>query len=298
MAFNLGNSIVGSLKQAAKTQLVSAAQQKLSAYQSANQFTGDNLNAGNFIKSTLAKAASSYLDKMTSPKGFNSAARSQNLKNQQRLDPIAVTAAFKSSREEGDWRVKLSIPDQISAFSDSALLQPLAKTNGFTFPYTPTIVLGHSANYNSLAPVQSNFPFQIYENSQTDDIVITGEFTVQTVEEGKYWLGAIHYLRSVTKMFYGNGDNLGNPPPVVRLNGYGDFVFKDVPVVITNFTVDLQSDVDYVQIPVSGSDGAWVPTQSQVSVTCRPAYSRNTVAQFDLKTFVSGGYLLGDKGFM
>ena len=32
----------------------------------------------------------------------------------------------------------------------------------------------------------------------------------------------------------------------VKLNGYGDYVFNNVPVVITTFTVDMPSEVDYI----------------------------------------------------
>jgi hypothetical protein len=38
----------------------------------------------------------------------------------------------------------------------------------------------------------------------------------------------------------------GNPPPVVFLNGYGSYVFKNVPVVITTFQTSLSKDCDYI----------------------------------------------------
>ena len=97
----------------------------------------------------------------------------------------------------------------------------------------------------------------------------------------------LHYLRSITKMFYGAGSNTGSPPPVVKLNGYGDYVFKDVPVIVTNFTIDMPTDVDYLAVDLDfGFNGgntintitsntdrarvAYVPVESQVTVTLQP----------------------------
>jgi hypothetical protein len=105
-------------------------------------------------------------------------------------------------------------------------------------------------------------------------------------------------------MSYGQSPGLGSPPPVIKLNGYGDFVFPNVPVVIRNFTVDLPADVDYIKTQIDGEvsvsrgttslDGfsiGWAPVQSQVSVTVVPVYSRAKVSQFNLNTFINGGYL-------
>ena len=108
-------------------------------------------------------------------------------------------------------------------------------------------------------------------------------------------------------MAYGQSTEAGAPPPLVKLNGYGDFVFPDVPVVVKNFTVDMPADVDYVKTQITGEitpdttipelkgKVGWAPTQSQVSVTVSPTYSRAKVSQFNLQTFVQGGYL-GSKG--
>ena len=61
-----------------------------------------------------------------------------------------------------------------------------------------------------------------------------------------YWLAAVHCLRSATKMFTGEGDLQGNPPPIFKLNGYGDYVFKNIPVVIESFSINLPADTNYI----------------------------------------------------
>ena len=229
----------------------------------------------------------------------------------------SATASFKKAVEQ-DWRVKLSIPT-IEPFSSAELLNPLKVTNGLVFPYTPTIIVAHSANYNTMAPTHTNYPYFAYQNSQVDQLVITGDFFCQNGTEASYWVGALHYLRSMTKMFYGGDDKtIGAPPPVVKLNGYGDYIFNNVPVIITQFTVDLPQDVDYIatgkpdsvaDIPPShpqSKQGAidqrdgpigWAPSQSLLTVTVQPIYSSSEGEKSSLNTYVNGGYV-GDGGFI
>ena len=52
-------------------------------------------------------------------------------------------------------------------------------------------------------------------------------------------------------MFFGSGNNAGNPPPVVFLDGYGSHYFPHVPCVVSNFTHQLAENVDYIPIPVT-----------------------------------------------
>ena len=211
----------------------------------------------------------------------------------------AVAAKVKGA--DNDWRVRLSIP---STMDKTEILKPLDETNGLVFPYTPTILIQHSANYDAMQPTHSNYPFPAYQNSQIDDIVITGDFFCENAVDAQYWVATLHYLRSVTKMAYGQSTNAGSPPPLVFLNGYGDFVFPNVPVIIKTFSVDLPSDVDYIKTQAEGEvtkiDGGtsvdgfyegWAPVQSQVMVTVQPVYSRARTSQFSLDKFVNGDYL-------
>jgi hypothetical protein len=91
-------------------------------------------------------------------------------------------------------------------------------------------------------------------------------------------------------MAYGQTSNSGSPPPVVRLNGYGDFVFKNVPVVVNSFAVELGQDIDYIKCDI-GEGASWVPTRSNIQVTVAPIYSRRAVESFSLDRFVNGGYI-------
>ncbi len=286
---------------------------------------GQGTNSGNipsFISSAIEKGKDIAQDVFSGAgdlaDNFVSGMRGKNLPKG--LDEKTVpggTATWGYGDIEGkDWRVSLSLPGNVT-FENSKLLNPLTHTGmRMVFPYTPTIILSHTANYNQIQPIHNNYPFYAYNNSSVDQMTITGEFFVQTSAEGTYWVSMLHYLRSVTKMFYGEGEFQGAPPPVVKLNGYGDYVFKNVPVVVTMFTLDMPTEIDYIAVDLSdmgalatASQGAtdtanikgtvaYVPVQSQVTVTVQPIYSRTDVQGFSLTDFVNGEYVTQEKGFI
>lgn len=165
---------------------------------------------------------------------------------------MAAVSLFSSDNNSDDWRVRLSLPSW-PAFTSSPALAPLKAAGGLVFPYTPTINIESSAKYTPVSPIHSNYAFQTYENSKPGAITITAPFFVEDASQALYWIAAVHYLRSVSKMFTGRDFIAGNPPPLVLLNGYGNYVFKNVPVVITKFTVSLKNDTDYIATGVEGS---------------------------------------------
>lgn len=198
---------------------------------------------------------------------------------------------------ENDWRVRLSVPSTIQG---SAALEPLSRTNNhMIFPFTPTVIISQRANYSDISPTHSNYVFNAYQNSQVDDIVITGDFIVENEEDAEYWLSAVHYLRTMTKMFYGQSAQTGNPPMVCRLKGYGKYVLNDIPVVIKSFQVDLQSDVDYILCSFLNQGNNYVPVRSTIAVTVSPNYARRTVSRFSLNDFANGSYVSsGNEGYI
>ena len=148
--------------------------------------------------------------------------------------------------------MRLSIPS-IDSFTSSPILAPLRAAGGAVFPYTPTIRLSNSANYDATKPLHQNFAFQSYVNSQADSINITAPFYCEDSVQAAYWVSMVHFLRSVTKMFSGQDALAGNPPPILYFSAYGEFVFKNVPVVVTNFSVDLDAASDYIATDMSAA---------------------------------------------
>lgn len=223
--------------------------------------------------------------------GFGAAPQRQTI-----TIPRVVNDDDIRSEAESEWRVRLEVP-KIIAVGD--VLEPLIiKTNShMVFPFNPVILFGQSANYSQITPTHSNFPFHAYRNSQVDNITITGEYYVENADDAKYWIATIHFLRTMTKMFYGQSEPLGNPPLMTRLKGYGSHVLNNIPVLITNFTVDLPADVDYIPCVVGGTTN-YVPTQSQITVTCAPNYARSAVARFSLNDYAAGNLTNKPGGFM
>jgi len=190
-----------------------------------------------------------------------------------------------------DWRGSLSVPSLIQS---SPLFVPFKSTgNKLVFPFNPTILFGNSANYTSISPIHTNYPYYAYENSQVDSITIAGEYFSQNEDDARYWIAVLHYLRTMTKMFYGGGNLSGTPPFLTRLNGYGKHVLNNIPCVINTFSVDLPSDVDYIRVDIDGQNN-YVPTRAQVNVTLSPQYSRVTQSKFDLQKFAEGYYAKND----
>jgi len=152
-----------------------------------------------------------------------------------------------------DWRVRLALaPGSNYLYNDlgskGSILQPLSKTNGVIFPYTPTITVTYAAIYDAQSITHSNYKVYQYQSSSVDTVTITGDFTCQDVSEANYLLAVIHFFRSMTKMFYGQDSNPknGTPPPLCYIYGMGGYQFDALPLAITNFTYNLPADVDYI----------------------------------------------------
>lgn len=167
-------------------------------------------------------------------------------------DIVSAVASFGGDASDNDWRVRLSLANW-SSFKTSPVLAPLQKAGGLIFPYTPKIQIASSAKYSAIQTTHTNYSFQAYQNSDPGTINITADMYVEDSTQALYWIAMVHYLRSLTKMFTGADVKAGNPPPVIYLNGYGNYVFKNVPVVVTKLTVDLGPDSDYIGCHVAGS---------------------------------------------
>lgn len=205
------------------------------------------------------------------PGGMSSAATgTPNIGFQSANGSGGATAA-----NEDDWRVRISLSPgakiwyQDPTMLPNALMYPLVETNGVIFPYTPAITVNHNAQYSSAQLTHSNYPAHFYNYSEVADISISGEFTVQNPSDGQYLMAAVYFFRSATKMFFGQGDNVGNPPPMVFLDGYGSHYFPHVPCVVTSFQHVLPDDVDYIQVPISR-------TTLQESQIAPPSATNNT----------------------
>lgn len=179
--------------------------------------------------------------------------------------------------DPGDWRVRINAPDAIGG-------------GEIVFPVLPNISLAHKANYTDTGLVHTNYLFLAYKNSQVEDIQISCEWPVETFDDCRGYLEMVRLGRTLTKMFYGRSENLGNPPPICTLKGYGGgedgrggVILPDTPVVVKNFSMDLKDDVNYIEYQKN-----WVPRLSSISITVGVVYNRNTQRNFNLLEYRDG----------
>jgi hypothetical protein len=207
-------------------------------------------------------------------KAAQALAKQQNIINQQR-----------KQANDGDWRVRLRLAgsaDYLYNAPSPGILAPLSKSgsDGVIFPYTPQITTAYQAKYNAYELTHSNYKGYFYQGSSVGDISINATFTAQDTKEANYLLAVIHFFRSVTKMFYGQDDSAqrGAPPPLVFLQGLGEYQFNLHPCVVTNFNYTLPADVDYIRALSPNNNGTNLSNrrslQSGVTPFTNPSVSR------------------------
>ena len=176
------------------------------------------------------------------------ASRVEALRNQARQQQ--TISQQRKTINNGDWRVKLRLAPHASYLYKSAtpgILKPLQVTDGIIFPYTPSIDTAYKANYSHYDLTHSNYRGYFYQNSYVDPINLRCMFTAQSTSEADYLLATIHFLKSLTKMFYGQDAEAGSPPPLVYLSGLGQYQFNEHPCLLGQFNYTLPSDVDYIR---------------------------------------------------
>lgn len=254
---------------------------------SANKLTGGN----------LAGAIQNFAAKVSGAAGqinnLLSIARGKDIPKGAELFASQTGATEIASSPENDWRVRIrfqsaSVYDEL--LGENPFINLLKARNGVVWPYTPNITLSTKANYTSIDSVHSNYPFYAYKNSSVDDITISGEWSVETTTDAENWIAATLFFRTVTKMFFGQSPNSGNPPPICILDGYGASVFQNVPIIVKSFSVDFKDDVNYINYP---NTSTWVPILSTISVVVAPIYSRARLRQFNLQNYAAGKMLEG-----
>ena len=179
---------------------------------------------------------------------LNAMAMKQRAQQQQTVNEMREASGVKNA--DGDWRVKLRLAPQATYLykdPNPGILAPLAVTDGIIFPYTPTIDIQYRAEYNAYSPTHGNYQHYFYKNSSVQTVQLQAEFTAQDTIEAEYLLACIHFLKSASKMFYGQDAQRGSPPPLLYLSGLGEYQFNESPCAITEFNYNLPNDVNYIR---------------------------------------------------
>ncbi len=244
--------------------------------------------AGGGLGNGLAKLAGQISSAAGMLNNLLSMARGKNLPSGAELFSAQGSFVELKPGSQNDWRVKVNC--NFGLFGNA--FNRLSETGGFVFPYLPNITVSTKANYTQIDPVHNLQPYYAYKNSQVDDIQISGEFSVETELDAEYWIQGTTFFKTATRMFYGTGDNVGNPPVVCQLSGYGARVFTGVPIIIKSFSVDLKEDVNYIKY-TGGKAPTWVPAASTITIVASPIYNRTRLRNFSLKDYANGNVVAG-----
>lgn len=204
-----------------------------------------------------------------------------------------------------DWRVRLCLSPGADYLykapeGQRGILDPLSKSKGVVFPYTPTVTVSYTANYDQINPTHSNYKILQYTNSAVDSVTIACDFTAQDTREANYLLAVIHFFRSITKMWYGQDQfpKPGTPPPLVYLFGLGQFQFNAHPLVVTNFTYTLPADVDYIRAgtPTTNPGVSKAPAKDTAPTSTKASERLKRIAVQIGTNFLNGILPGGDPG--
>ena len=128
----------------------------------------------------------------------------------------SITDLPKSRQDFGkfDWRARIRPKKGGEDFAygtknakgeeKPSILSPLKERGGIVFPYTPNIFLHGQVDYDEHSQHGSNYPFYTYLNSKPPVLPVQGQFTANTLEEAQYLLAIFHFLRSITKGYFGD----------------------------------------------------------------------------------------------
>ena len=221
-------------------------------------------------------------------------------------DPVSeVEEQTLIESSQADTRIRLrclrgeSIQNQVYGPKEATnIMSILHDTDGMLFPYTPTVNVGQTTNYQNMSLIHTNGDIQSYSNTPSVTISVTGTFTVQNQREGRYLLACLHLLRTVSKMYFGEKDkskNLaGMPPPMMVFTGYGNYMFNDLPVLVRGHSYTLDDAADTVVINTAGGV-ARLPSKMTLSIDLvvqqTPQRQRKT---FSLDDFRTGSLMRGN----
>jgi hypothetical protein len=229
--------------------------------------------------------------------GLSGSSSSRGALNSMPSKPAAATAGFGSSQ---DMRVKLRVPPSYLVGPGAGPDGILTKLGGILWPYTPQVSVNSAAAYAQNKVTHSNYNFYNYQSSSVGPISVSGKFTAQNEAEAAIILSVQHVLRALIKMKWGDDTNAGAPPPICRLDAFGDSQFKNIPCAVADFKVELPDGVDYIAVGRASNLKGWgntmVPTSCTISVTLNIMYSRQEMMNYSVDKWLQGA--LAGKGYL
>lgn len=237
---------------------------------------------------------------------------SQSVNQPAVFGPPAPANLTATPAPTADTRVRLAALNPAQVYNNSkfpnSILSILNSTNGMLFPYTPSITFNQTVDYMNLQLVHSDTDYQAYTRTPSVKLAVNGKFTVQNPNEGVYALAVIHFLRTVSKSYFGETDaaagKAGLPPPVLLFSGYGNYMFgTSTPAgglrcILTSHSWTFDDTVDMIPLTVQGGVvklPSLFTIQCDLTVIQTPTRMRT---QFSFDQFASGALMQGNSGWI
>jgi len=236
----------------------------------------------------------------------NSFINTRATSSQRLADAVAQAGLIKAETQSDnttlnksyDWRARLrpkaAGADIIYQADNNGLLAPLKKAGGLVWQTTPNIFISGITEYNEQLLHGMNYPVYTYNATRPPTLPVTADFYANDIYDAQYLLAVWHFLRTVTKSYFGDqtGDKKGTPPPVLIFEYLGDHGFNKVPVILRDYTIQLPDDVDYIPVAskVNGEDQTtFMPTRMNISVNLVPSLTPKKVREkFNVEAFRNG----------
>ena len=161
-------------------------------------------------------------------------------------------------------------PQLVFGPAGSPTAQLLARTGGIVSLDTPQLRLSQSARFRTDSPIHSNAEHVWWSGTDQVEIAISLPFATRTEAESAYWAAVIHFLRTVTRGFFGGSEVAalrGLPPPTLWLDAYGFVFLNQVPVQVQSWRVGWDPQTDFMPVPsIMGLEFA-LPAAGQIDMT-------------------------------
>lgn len=172
------------------------------------------------------------------------------------------------------------------------------------FDVTPEVSEQRQVSYKTIEPVHSPGQIYAYHTSQSRTYSLSGvKLLSRNQSEAEKNLDRLHLLRAWSMPVFGSGsstaqwgaspqgwggEKLGSPPPILLLTAYspkgpGEHIYQ-VPVVITNMSIQYPSDVDYINT----KQNTPMPTLMNIDIQLAETHAPMEYEKFNLGQFRTG----------
>lgn len=152
-----------------------------------------------------------------------------------------------------------------------------------TFEITPNISESQAVNYSPIESLHLPTNITVFRNTPGRVFNVSdAKLVARTQEEADEKIRILNLIRGWSKPRFSTP--AAGPPDVLLLKGYGRRMLKGIPVVLTNYVIDLPPTTDYIK----SSTNEMVPILSSVTLTLNEVHSMAEINSFTLSKYKTG----------